>query len=144
MVLGFFFWDPLGPGFRTIYKIHLHFFFIYYFFSLHPGMVSKLWEKYFHMGFKVPGVTHFKPARIQRCFLHTRFQKLFYFKLVIVTFKKIKNYTKMWKKKKNLPTFYMFTISSHSNEPSNQNIYKHLQLWKSYSLISPLFIIKNL
>jgi hypothetical protein len=46
-------------------------------------MVSKFWEKYFHLCFKVLGLTHFKLATIQRYFLHIKFQKLSYFKHLI-------------------------------------------------------------
>jgi hypothetical protein len=62
-------------------------------------------KKYFHPNFEVPNFTHFKPIEIQRQFSQTIFQKLSYFKLVIFLFKTLKNYTKMWRAKKQ-KTFY--------------------------------------
>lgn len=60
--------------------------------SKNLSKVSKFWENYFHLGFKVMGFTHFRPANIQRQFSHIGFQILSYLRHIILYFK-LKTYT---------------------------------------------------
>ncbi len=85
-VISNFFKNPLIQVFKKFTRLTSNFF-----------LNSK---KYFHPSFKVLNFTHFKPIGVQRQFLQTNFQKLSYFKLVIFVFLTLKNYTKMWRAKK--------------------------------------------
>ncbi len=64
-----FFKDLLRPGFRRVYKIVLSFLFFYNYFSRDLGKVLKIWEKYFHLGFKAWGLTHFRTV-VLKCGFH--------------------------------------------------------------------------
>jgi hypothetical protein len=71
--------DVVSPDFRRVYNtcfgFLIHFKII---FQETLTRFQKFEEKYFHLGFKVFGLTHLKPTGIQRSFSYFNFQKLFY------------------------------------------------------------------
>jgi hypothetical protein len=59
-----FFKDLSDLGFRKVYKTCPSSLLFKNYFSRNLCKVSKVWEKYFHPGFKVPILTDFRPINI--------------------------------------------------------------------------------